>query len=95
MEGVNWGCDDTTPGRGLDSPITPALDTPFVRRAKSMTQTARYLLLRSLKATILAMGATQPRHIEMYVTPDDRVPFEVEWLLALRDSRAGPDSCAD
>jgi len=33
------------------------------------------------------MGEAQPQHIEMYVTPDDRVPFE-EWLLALRDARA-------
>jgi putative addiction module killer protein len=33
------------------------------------------------------MGEAQPRHIEMYVTTDERVPFE-EWLLALRDSRA-------
>jgi hypothetical protein len=33
------------------------------------------------------MGEAQPQRIEMYVTPDDRVPFE-EWLLALRDARA-------
>jgi hypothetical protein len=33
------------------------------------------------------MGEAQPQRIEMYVTQDDRVPFE-EWLLALRDARA-------
>jgi putative addiction module killer protein len=33
------------------------------------------------------MGEAQPQHIEMDVTPDDRVPFE-EWLLALRHTRA-------
>ena len=33
------------------------------------------------------MGEAQPQHIEMYVTLDERVPFE-EWLLALRDARA-------